>query len=198
MYAFFSYAVFGSYKSCLWIRVIGTHTWWRHQRETFSALLAICAGNSPVTGEFPSQRPMAESVDVFFFTWTNGWVNNQECDNMRHHCIHYDVTVIILAWCQWPIGITWLIQQQSINAFPPSDAYMRQLTASPLVRVMDWCLFGAKPLPKPMLTYCPLEPYGQTSVKFDLKHNNFHSRKCISKCRLQCRGPLFRGRRMNR
>ena len=30
--------------------------WWRHQMEIFSALLAICAGNSPVTGEFPSQR----------------------------------------------------------------------------------------------------------------------------------------------
>ena len=28
--------------------------WWRHQMETFSALLALCAGNSPVTGEFPS------------------------------------------------------------------------------------------------------------------------------------------------
>ena len=26
--------------------------------ETFSALLAICAGNSPVTGEFPAQRPV--------------------------------------------------------------------------------------------------------------------------------------------
>ena len=25
--------------------------WWRHQMETFSALLALCAGNSPVTGE---------------------------------------------------------------------------------------------------------------------------------------------------
>ena len=30
--------------------------WWRHQMETFSALLALCAGNLPVTGEFPSQR----------------------------------------------------------------------------------------------------------------------------------------------
>ena len=34
--------------------------------ETFSALLAICAGNSPVTGEFPAQRPMTRSLDVFF------------------------------------------------------------------------------------------------------------------------------------
>ena len=41
-------------------------SWWRHQMETFSALLALCAGNSPVTGEFPSQRPVMRSFDVFF------------------------------------------------------------------------------------------------------------------------------------
>ena len=34
--------------------------------ETFSALLALCAGNSPVPGEFPAQRPMTQSFDVFF------------------------------------------------------------------------------------------------------------------------------------
>ena len=34
--------------------------------ETFSALLVICAGNSPVTGEFPAQRPVTRSFDVFF------------------------------------------------------------------------------------------------------------------------------------
>ena len=39
---------------------------WRHQMETFSALLAICAGHSPVTGEFPSQKPVTRSFDVFF------------------------------------------------------------------------------------------------------------------------------------
>ena len=44
-----------------------THiTWWRHQIETFSASLAICAGNSPVTGEFPAQRQVTRSIDVFF------------------------------------------------------------------------------------------------------------------------------------
>ena len=41
-------------------------SWWRHQMETFSALLAICAGNSPVPGVFPAQRPVTRSVDVFF------------------------------------------------------------------------------------------------------------------------------------
>ena len=40
--------------------------WWRHQMETFSALLAICAENSPVPGEFPAQRPVTRSFDVFF------------------------------------------------------------------------------------------------------------------------------------
>ena len=34
--------------------------------ETFSALLTICAGNSPMTGEFPAQRPVTQSCDVFF------------------------------------------------------------------------------------------------------------------------------------
>ena len=34
--------------------------------ETYSALLAPCAGNSPVPGEFPAQRPVTRSFDVFF------------------------------------------------------------------------------------------------------------------------------------
>ena len=41
-------------------------TWWRHQMETFSMLLALCAGNSLVTVEFPSQRPVTQSFGVFF------------------------------------------------------------------------------------------------------------------------------------
>ena len=40
--------------------------WWHHRMETFSALLAICAGNSPVPGEFPAKRPVTRSFDVFF------------------------------------------------------------------------------------------------------------------------------------
>ena len=34
--------------------------------ETFSALLALCVENSQVTGEFPAQRPLTRSFDVFF------------------------------------------------------------------------------------------------------------------------------------
>ena len=41
-------------------------TWWRHNIDTFSALLALCARNSPVTGEFPSQGPVTRNFGVFF------------------------------------------------------------------------------------------------------------------------------------
>ena len=71
-------------------------SWWRHQRETFSALLVLCAGNSPVTGEFPSQRPVTRSLGVFFdLAWINGYVNNREAGDLRRHRAHYDVTVIL-------------------------------------------------------------------------------------------------------
>ena len=40
--------------------------WWRHQMETFSALLTLFQGNPPATGGFPSQGPVTRSFDVFF------------------------------------------------------------------------------------------------------------------------------------
>ena len=45
--------------------------------ETFSALLAICAGNSPVHGEFPAQRPVTRSFDVFFDVRPNKQLSKQ-------------------------------------------------------------------------------------------------------------------------
>ena len=52
-------------------------SWWRHQMETFPTLLAICAGNSPVTGELPTQRPVTRSFDVFFDLHLNKWLSKQ-------------------------------------------------------------------------------------------------------------------------
>ena len=63
--------------------------------ETFSALLAICAGNPTVTGEFPAQRPVTRSFDVSFIcARINGWVNNREAGDLRRHGPHYDVIVM--------------------------------------------------------------------------------------------------------
>ena len=73
----------------------------------------------------------------------------------------------------------------TIHSSPPSAAYMHWWTGSALVMVMASCLFGAKPLPEPLLTYWLLDPYEQTSVKFKSKYKNFHSRKCIGNCCLR-------------
>ena len=62
--------------------------------ETFSALLAICAVNSPVTGELLAQRPVTRSFDVLFDLRINGWVNNREAGDLRRHHTHHDVTVM--------------------------------------------------------------------------------------------------------
>ena len=70
--------------------------WWRHQMETFSALLALCAGNSPVHGEFFAQRPVTRSYDVYFDMHPiNGWVNNREAGDLTRHHTHYDVILML-------------------------------------------------------------------------------------------------------
>ena len=52
-------------------------TWWRQQMESFPVLLVICAGNSPVTGEFPSQRPVTRIFDIFFDLRLNKLLSKQ-------------------------------------------------------------------------------------------------------------------------
>ena len=68
-------------------------SWWHHQMETFSALLAICAGNSPASSEFPTQRPVTRSFDVFFDLCLNKrlrkqswgwWFEMLSCPLWRH------------------------------------------------------------------------------------------------------------------
>ena len=62
--------------------------------ETFSALLAICARNSPVPGEFPAQRPVTRSFDVFLDLHSNKRLS--ETGDLRRHRANYDVTVMRL------------------------------------------------------------------------------------------------------
>ena len=82
--------------ACNWII-----TWWRHQMKTYSALLAICAGNSPASGEFPAQRPVTRSlIFSLICVWINGWVNNREAGDLRR-CACYDVIVMIKCHLYW-------------------------------------------------------------------------------------------------
>ena len=69
---------------------------WRHQMETFSALLAICAGNSPVTGEFAAQRPVTRSFDVFFDLRLNKRLSKQ-----WRGLVIWDAIAPIMTSLQW-------------------------------------------------------------------------------------------------
>ena len=84
--------------------------WWRHQMETFSALLAICAGNSPVPGEFPAQRPVTQSFDVFFDLCPNkrlskqswGWWVERPSGSLWRHSNELTLTQMsYTAWRHW-------------------------------------------------------------------------------------------------
>ena len=81
--------------------------WWHHQMETFSALVALYVGNSPVTSEFPSQRPVTQSFDVFFdlrlikglSKQSGGWWFETPSCSLWHHCHGYPLAqlAVILA-----------------------------------------------------------------------------------------------------
>ena len=49
----------------------------RQQMETFSELLALSAGYSPVTDDFLSQRPVTRSFDIYFDPRLNKWLSKQ-------------------------------------------------------------------------------------------------------------------------
>ena len=89
-----------------WQSIVLACSWWRHQMEIISALLAICAGNSPVTRELPAQRPLTRSIDVFFDLrlnkrlskqWRGWWLDTPSCP-LWCHCnaaiTHWDFTQI--------------------------------------------------------------------------------------------------------
>ena len=86
--------------------------WWRHQIETFSELLALCEGNSSVIGEFPSQRPVTRSFDVFFDFHLNKRLRKQsrrrrfetQSRSLWRHCY---VAVITVDSCV-PLWLTWI------------------------------------------------------------------------------------------
>ena len=80
--------------------------------ETFSALLAICAGNSAVPGEFPAQRPVTRSFDVFFNLRLNKRLGKtREAGNLRRNRAHYDVILMInCVHVSWDVLWTYVFQ----------------------------------------------------------------------------------------
>ena len=70
-------------------------TWWRHQMEPFSALLALCAGHSPVPVNSPHKGQWRGAFRFSLIcAWINDWVNSREAGDLRSHRGHYDVSVM--------------------------------------------------------------------------------------------------------
>ena len=83
-------------KICLKISCLKFHsTWWRHQMETFSALLTLCARNSPVPVNSPHKGQWRGALMFSLIcARINDWVNNREAGDLRRHGGHYGVNVM--------------------------------------------------------------------------------------------------------
>ena len=80
---------------------------WRHQMKTFATLLALCAGNSPSTVNSPHKSQWCRALMfALICAWTNGSINNQDTGDLRHHHIHYDITVMCFRTTN---SIPWLL-----------------------------------------------------------------------------------------
>ena len=124
------------------VSTVGTRltqaSWWRHQMETFSALPALCAGNSPVTAEFSAQRPVTQSFVVIFF---RGCVS--EMVVLSYSVIYYIYIPGTLGPCfckwsdtLWPIGRVRLFADYTISLSSLCRLIWRHWTTKMLVRYM--------------------------------------------------------------
>ena len=117
--------------------------------ETFSALLALCAGNSPGTGEFPSQRPVTRGFDVFVDLRPNkrlskqsrGWWFERKC--LKYWKYHIQVQQHSIRFLSMAEKRSWSWHHQTMKnnvlVTPPQvmgGAYMHQWTGTSLVQVM--------------------------------------------------------------
>ena len=66
--------------------------------ETFSALLALCAGNSPVPVNSPHKGQWRGALMLsLIYAWINDWVNSREAGDLRRQRGHYDVSVMVVS-----------------------------------------------------------------------------------------------------
>ena len=105
--------------------------------ETFSALLALCAGNSPVTVNSP-QKGQWRGALIFFSlicAWINSWVNNGEAWDLRRHRAHYDVIVVLFHKINKMIGCLLLGWSLDINRH---DIDLDGIDQSGILTVTRW------------------------------------------------------------
>ena len=109
--------------------------------ETFSALLALCAGNSPFPGEFPAQRPVTRSFDVFFDLRPNirlskqswGWWFETPSHSLWCHCNVPELCTNLQNMHIWSWDAVWSFLTFYIHRIPGAGyMYNRKLSSWPI------------------------------------------------------------------
>ena len=147
--------------------------------ETFSVLLAICARNSPVTGEFPTQRPVMRCFDGVFFVCA--WINGMHHRGVKVHNETQKFLILkhpnpLWRHCSVMVRKIWThcYDNSNFNSLRSSDTYMHQKARPSLAQIMACRLIDTKPLSEPVLEYWLLDPWEQISGKLELKFLYFH------------------------
>ena len=164
------------------IRIVYSTAYSRCRSKKTSKFLVtgLCAGNSPVTGEFPHKWPVTRkmfpfddvimSLDsteglLYCRSSPSGTITNTTWNMLlllRYSASSqwiWEIVLPIFSTGSWSIGIVVIKRTpKRLNSHLRSDAYMRQWTVSVSLQVMACCVFDAKLLPEPMLTYCELVP----------------------------------------
>ena len=143
------------------------YAWWRHQMETFSTLLDLCEGNPPVTGGFPSQRPVTWSFDVFFDLRLNEqlskqsrcrWFETPSCP-LRRHCnrrhssgstLPWVMACCLMAPSQYPnqCPLQWChTESHGISDHQHLDCLLSHLFRCTSKKTSRGCVFSVYPLP---------------------------------------------------
>ena len=175
-----------------WVKLT-LRAWWRLQRKTCSALLTLCAGNSPVTSEFPSQRPVMQIFVVSFDQRLNKWLSKQwrcwwfqmpspslwcHCNGRTMMCLLWEFgrKLILLWWHHRVVKHSWKQLNELCNywfreSFVASSAPSYSLNESRLEIIL---------------------PKNEICKKFYWKLKKNFSRKCIWKCWVQNLVTWFR------
>ena len=127
--------------------------------ETFSALLALCAGNSPVTGEFPAQKPVKRSFDVFFDLRLNkrlskkswGWWFETPSRSWCRHCNDNEsLPWAVMTWKRFPHHWSFVIEIQgwpvvSHHKGPAIQSFALPDNPDKLLDKQSWCRWFDNP-----------------------------------------------------
>ena len=143
-------------------RTSAVFTWWGHQMETFSVLLVLCVGNSLVTGQFPTQRPVTQSFEISFDLHLNKhlskqswgwWFETPSCSLWCHlnECSIFRMSEIFGFLCGWLVHfiVARLLYVIPYHRNPLSQSWPNNLDPNDLRGFVQWAIYSEIFTPSP-------------------------------------------------